>query len=184
MSSHASSSRRPSTSAKSKRRDADVESLPEAKVARRPSTRQQTSGRRNELAGADHIEVSAACLPDNAAERLQEHQERLRRVMQEMTPEQLQRLEKLRRSTLNRTTVHTIMQEKLPPGTILTPTMTLIVGGAAKAFLVELIEQADVIRRKSGVEGPVRPVHVAEAYRCMQEQRLVPGLMPGGFPLL
>eukprot|EP01006_Ploeotia_vitrea_P055955 TRINITY_DN68052_c3_g12_i1.p1 TRINITY_DN68052_c3_g12~~TRINITY_DN68052_c3_g12_i1.p1 ORF type:complete len:213 (+),score=30.27 TRINITY_DN68052_c3_g12_i1:63-641(+) len=87
------------------------------------------------------------------------------------------KVDKLKRKTLNRTSVRKVMQVKLghhcAPVSV---TSTLVVSGVAHAFMQEVIAVAHAVQRDwDMVEyGQIRPAHVAEAFRRLSQNGWVP----------
>ena len=100
------------------------------------------------------------------------------RILQEHFSEaQQDRYEAYRRSHLREGTVRKVMSAvtslNMPKNTM------VAVKGAAKLFVGELIEEARTVMDEQDEAGPIRPWHVREAYRRLQEEGKVP-MEPAG----
>lgn len=86
-----------------------------------------------------------------------------------LTKEQLARYELYRRSALGRRTVNRVMASVV--GATVPHQPTIVMAGLAKMMVGELIERARKVGSQMGHVGPVRPVHIREAYRQLRETR-------------
>lgn len=110
---------------------------------------------------------------DDESPSLDSYNERLRQIVEQMTPEQQQRYEYFVRSTLNPTTFRKVMEalSGIPrdskAGEI--EDVALAARGASKLFVGDLIETAVDVQQRCGTDsGPLKPWHVREAFRQLQ----------------
>eukprot|EP00668_Euglena_longa_P038313 GGOE01049313.1.p1 GENE.GGOE01049313.1~~GGOE01049313.1.p1 ORF type:complete len:209 (+),score=37.67 GGOE01049313.1:62-688(+) len=93
-------------------------------------------------------------------------------------------LTRYKHATLNRGQVKSVLESVLPAGAEVTPAMVVVAAGAAKVFAAQLVEEARLVqlqwnsRRHPGDDmsalEPLKPQHVMEAYRRMQQSHRVP----------
>uniref|UniRef100_A0A7S4GK75 TAFII28-like protein domain-containing protein n=1 Tax=Eutreptiella gymnastica TaxID=73025 RepID=A0A7S4GK75_9EUGL len=112
--------------------------------------------------------------------------ELITKISKRMNQEQEGRVTRFRQAHLNRTSVKKVMQDALPVGTTISPTMLLVTAGAAKVFAAQLIETARTVQQQwkdasfsdrddaDGGHQLLRPQHVIEAYRRLQQSNSLP----------
>lgn len=120
-------------------------------------------------------------------------------LMKAMDPEQQERYSAFRRFYLDKRHVRRIVSHLTAQAP--TPQVTTLVAGVGKVFVGEIVERARHIqraeqeRRKASSpdeaaasaaaqerQQPLRPEHLAEAFRLYRQEREVPGCFPPGAP--
>jgi transcription initiation factor TFIID subunit 11 len=86
-----------------------------------------------------------------------------RHILASFSPAQLDRYECFRRSVLSRGAVKKLTAAVAGSAPSL-PTL-IVIGGLAKQFVGELVEEGRRVMADRGEGGPLRPVHVQEAHR-------------------
>ena len=92
----------------------------------------------------------------------------LRHILANFTPAQLDRYEHFRRSFFNRNGVKKL--STAVTGVAQTVPVLIVLGGLAKQFVGELVEEGRRVMADRGEGGPLRPVHVAEAHRRLADR--------------
>jgi transcription initiation factor TFIID subunit 11 len=87
----------------------------------------------------------------------------MRHLLASFTPEQLERYECFRRSTLNRKTVRKVVGVVTGNGP--KEAALIVIAGLAKTFVGDLVEEGLRVQAEREEEGPLRPSHVREAHR-------------------
>jgi len=94
---------------------------------------------------------------------------RMRHILAAFTPEQLDRYECFRRSTLPRDKVRKLASAALGGKAPGDKSLALILlAGLAKTFVGELVEEGRRVASERGDTGPLRPSHVSEAHRRLE----------------
>ena len=94
-------------------------------------------------------------------------------VLQNFTPEQMHRYETFRRVGFSRAIVKKIMQNVLSHAA--NPNTVIVMGGIAKVFVGELVEEAKDVMDEWGESGPLLPSHLIEAHRRLKDRyHLIP----------
>ncbi|KAK9823948.1 hypothetical protein WJX72_006600 [[Myrmecia] bisecta] len=113
--------------------------------------------------------LSEAAQQDKArAERNRLNQQ----ILQMLTPEQIDRYEAYRRSSLNRRNMKRLIQSVT--GQVANPNTIIVMCGVAKMFLGDLIEAGRAIAHEQGDTGPLRPSHIHAAYQQLDKQGHIP----------
>ena len=100
---------------------------------------------------------------------------RLRLLLESFDEEQMSRYEIYRRVGLNRNNVKKLVNSIL--GQSVPSNIALVVAGASKVFIGDLVESARRIQARQGEEGSLMPDHLRGAYtefRARAVKRLVP----------
>ncbi|KAE8219667.1 hypothetical protein CF319_g6678 [Tilletia indica] len=152
-----------------------------------------TPGARNEEEDAEEEEEEE--LEQNGDEmesmeaRQQARQENMPYLIEAMTPEQDERHNAYRRSSVARGSVKKLMNQVLSQS--VSDDVALVASGAAKIFIGEIVEKARELQAKEARSntsnnnlGPLRPEHIQEAFRLYTLERDRPGRFPpaGGAP--
>ncbi|TFL05316.1 TAFII28-domain-containing protein [Pterulicium gracile] len=92
----------------------------------------------------------------------------LKVLMDSLSPEQYDRFEAYRRSTLPKQAVRKVIQQGL--GQQVSMPVAQVVAGVAKVFVGEMVERARAVQTRRRETGPLSPDHLREAYRMYQEE--------------
>mmetsp|Transcript_7894 Transcript_7894/g.13653 ORF Transcript_7894/g.13653 Transcript_7894/m.13653 type:complete len:203 (-) Transcript_7894:401-1009(-) len=114
-------------------------------------------------------EETRARKEENEAEK----RERMKAILALLTPDQMDRYECYRRSALQRSSVKRLMQSLMSSGTVSLP-MTIVLAGITKLFVGELVEGGKTVMEERSEMGPLRPVHVREAFRRITAEGKLP----------
>ncbi|CAO3663703.1 hypothetical protein G6F70_002422 [Rhizopus microsporus] len=95
--------------------------------------------------------------------QMEKQKEDMKILLENFSPEQLQRYEAYRRSALNRTNVKRLVSQVLNQQC--SQTMAFVVAGFAKVYVGEIIEKARDVMEEWNDTGPIRPEHLREAHR-------------------
>ncbi|KAL1520733.1 hypothetical protein AB1Y20_022301 [Prymnesium parvum] len=87
------------------------------------------------------------------------------------TSEQLDRFDHYKRAKLPRAAMRKLMSEALGHST---ERMAIVLASAAKMFVGEMVEVSKARMAAAGEEGPIRPHHLRQAYRTLQQKGVVP----------
>ncbi|KAL1918451.1 uncharacterized protein VTP21DRAFT_3111 [Calcarisporiella thermophila] len=100
--------------------------------------------------------------------------EEMKVLLDNFSPEQLERYEAFRRSVLNRSNVKRLVSNILNQSC--SNTMAFVVAGFGKVFVGEMVEKAKEVMEEWGDQGPIRPEHLREAYRryIVESPHLIP----------
>eukprot|EP00741_Cyanophora_paradoxa_P009576 tig00001532_g9275.t1 len=98
---------------------------------------------------------------------------RMKELMETFSVEEIRRFEAFRRSSLSRAMIKKVMQSVVPNMQV-SQLMTIAMGGIAKLFVGELVEKGREVMLEAGETGPLRPRHLREAYRRLQNASLIP----------
>lgn len=110
-----------------------------------------------------HLEEPAQSGPQDAEEI-----EKMQVLVAAFSPEQQNRYELYRRSSLPRSAVRRLMQNV--SGTPIPPNAVIAMNGIAKVFVGEIVEEALDIRDSLSETGPLRPKHIREAIRRLRNR--------------
>lgn len=118
-------------------------------------------------------------------ERLGQAQEHMHQLMQSFDEDQMKRYEIYRRVGLPRPVIKKLIS-RLTESSSINPNVLIVLAGVAKVFVGELVETAvDVSEdwqtrdKTSGIPLlPLRPSHIREAHRRMQERGAAPKTPP------
>uniref|UniRef100_A0A6T7UYC1 TAFII28-like protein domain-containing protein n=1 Tax=Pyramimonas obovata TaxID=1411642 RepID=A0A6T7UYC1_9CHLO len=102
-----------------------------------------------------------------------EKRERMKAILARLTPDQMDRYECFRRSALQRASVKRLMQSVMQSGTVSLP-MTIVMAGITKLFVGDLVEGGKAVMEERKETGPLRPVHVREAFRRISAEGKIP----------
>ncbi|KAJ1563817.1 transcription initiation factor TFIID subunit 11 [Nowakowskiella sp. JEL0078] len=91
----------------------------------------------------------------------------MRYIIENMNEEQTKRYETYRRSHLPKASVKKHIQSII--GTV-PPQVPIIVAGAGKLFVGDIVERAKEVMDDWGHFGPIRPEHIREAYRKYRDE--------------
>jgi len=102
-----------------------------------------------------------------------EEAKRMAAIMKSFTPEEQARYEDYRQSKFPGSHVKKIISSvagsaKVPAN------MIVVMGGIAKLFVGDLVETSRVIMQERSDDGPIRPVHLREAFRRLQLRGAIP----------
>jgi len=122
----------------------------------------------NDLLDDDDDEANAPPLQPVSVER------KMLELIRNFTPQELKRYESFRRSHFDRFKVRKYLSSLTKDK--ITEKMSIIVSGATKVFIGEVVEIARDLMESRGAQGAVPPAYVREAYRLMQKARKVPHL--------
>lgn len=148
-----------------------------SKAASARVTKASTVGDSRDLElDADSSDIDEA---DFGAETFVNYQEttaektRMRMLLESFNEDQMARYEVYRRVLLTKANVkrlaNNILSQSLPQN------IAVVIAGAGKVFVGEIIERARQIQRQRGHSGSLNPEHLREAYRqYRQESGLVP----------
>lgn len=95
----------------------------------------------------------------------EEEARKLAAIVQLFTPEQLERYEAFRRSHLPRRKIQKTMRSVLRSDVKVSDQVAIVVGGVAKQYAGEIVEEARMRMAERGEKGPVGPEHLREAHR-------------------
>lgn len=110
---------------------------------------------------------------ESIRQKIEQTREQMKFVLQNFTPEQMHRYETFRRVGFSRTIVKKIMQNVL--GHAVNPNTVIVMGGIAKVFVGELVEEAKDVMDEWGENGPLLPSHLIEANRRLKDRyHLIP----------
>ncbi|KAM0678429.1 transcription initiation factor TFIID subunit 11 [Binucleata daphniae] len=93
----------------------------------------------------------------------QENKDRLQKIIDNMTPEELHRYEDFRRAGFNKNGIRKFVNNIL--GQSCNINFIISVSGIAKVFVGEMVEKALEIQKELNESGPLKPSHIHEAYR-------------------
>jgi len=93
-------------------------------------------------------------------------------LLSQFTPEQNHRYEYYRRSNFPKANVKNIMQSV--SGTTINQKMAIVMSGITKLFVGEIIETARTVQDEWEDIGAIRPRHIREAYRRLQQAGKIP----------
>ncbi|KAI8975973.1 transcription initiation factor TFIID subunit 11 [Pilobolus umbonatus] len=102
--------------------------------------------------------------------QMEKQKEDMKILLENFSPQQLQRYEAYRRSALNRTNVKRLVSQILNQQC--SQTMAFVVAGFSKVYVGEIIEKAREIMEEWGHTGPIRPEHLREAHRRYKKDRV------------
>lgn len=100
---------------------------------------------------------------DEQAKERSEAKEALRLLLDQFTPEQLERYEVYRRSGFQKGSIRKLINHVLQQSC--TPNIVVAVRGLAKVFVGEIVESARQVQVEGKHHGPLAPDDVREAYR-------------------
>lgn len=109
---------------------------------------------------ASSVETSSIEYDEQAQ---QENRERVQKIIDQMSDEELHRYEAFRRAAFNKNGIRKIVNSVLNQSC--NPNFIIAVGGVAKVFIGEMIELAKDIQKEWKDEGALKPSHIHEAYR-------------------
>mmetsp|Transcript_12435 Transcript_12435/g.23601 ORF Transcript_12435/g.23601 Transcript_12435/m.23601 type:complete len:207 (+) Transcript_12435:29-649(+) len=119
---------------------------------------------------ADYDDIAPA---EPSREEADEHKRsRMKAILARLTPEQMERYECYRRSALQRASMKRLMQSMVT--TTVTQPMTIVMSGIAKLFVGDIVEHAKTAMAEWGDTGPLRPVHIREAFRRVSNEGKLP----------
>ncbi|KAM0675058.1 transcription initiation factor TFIID subunit 11 [Gurleya vavrai] len=93
----------------------------------------------------------------------QENKDRLQKIIDNMTPEELLRYEDFRRSGFGKNGIRKLITSIL--GQSCNLNFIISVSGIAKVFVGEMVEKALEVQKEQNDSGALRPSHIHEAYR-------------------
>lgn len=112
--------------------------------------------------GKDIISSESDLLHYDEALR-QENKDRLQKIIDNMTPEELHRYEDFRRAGFNKNGIRKYVNHIL--GQSCNINFIISVCGIAKVFVGEMVEKALEVQKELNETGPLKPSHIHEAYR-------------------
>mmetsp|Transcript_20290 Transcript_20290/g.24250 ORF Transcript_20290/g.24250 Transcript_20290/m.24250 type:complete len:219 (-) Transcript_20290:415-1071(-) len=120
-----------------------------------------------------------ALTPEEIEQRkrdFEEERERMQAILEQLSPEQMDRYECYRRSLLARPSVKRLMQSMIgsSPSNPISPQMVIVMCGLAKLYVGDLVEGGRTIMAERNETGPLRPIHLREAYRRLSQSGSVP----------
>ncbi|KAI8909756.1 taf11 protein [Gorgonomyces haynaldii] len=100
---------------------------------------------------------------------LQEDRQAIKALLDTFDEEQLQRYEAYRRAHLPKAQIKKMVSNYI--GQSIPQSVAIIVAGVGKVFVGELTEMALSVMEERGDKGPIRPVHLREAFRRYRQSR-------------
>jgi transcription initiation factor TFIID subunit 11 len=97
-----------------------------------------------------------------------EYGEKMKILLSKFTKEQLERYEYYRRSAFPKAVMKRLIKQIA--GTPISSETSIVISGITKIFVGELVETAREVMREWRESGPIRPVHLREAYRRLKEK--------------
>jgi hypothetical protein len=92
----------------------------------------------------------------------------IKRKLDALSEEQLNRFEFFVRSHLSRGKIKEILSKTLGSKYTVTDDMAIVCGGLSKLLVGELIDISVTVMKESGLENGIQPAHIEEAHRRMQ----------------
>lgn len=105
-------------------------------------------------------------------ERIAQSQEQMKHILELLTEDQLKRYETFRRVGFPKPTVRKFVSKVLDQQVNMNS--VIVVGGIAKVFVGELVEEARKVMDDLGETGQIMPSHLLEAHRRLKAANLAP----------
>eukprot|EP01135_Chromosphaera_perkinsii_P008115 Nk52_evm31s1129 gene=Nk52_evmTU31s1129 len=102
----------------------------------------------------------------------EEEWEQMRVLLSSFTEEQFSRYEMYRRAGIPRAQLKRLLMSIT--GSSVAHTSVIIMAGITKVFVGEVVEEALTVMGKRGLDGPIRPECIVEAYRRLKRKNMVP----------
>lgn len=119
----------------------------------------------------DEDDDSFMTYEDSVKQKLSQTREQMKIVLQNFSEEQMHRYETFRRVGISRSFIkrvmHTVVDQSCNPNTI------MLLGGVAKVFVGELVEEAKDVMHEWNESGPLQPSHLLEAHRRLRTRAQV-----------
>lgn len=151
--------RRPSTTVPSRQGSVEIEQ--EESVPQEEKQIQKENDA--EVEDDEKEEVVVVDMDTHMQAQMEKTKEDMKVLLENFSPEQLQRYEAYRRSALNRTNVKRLVSQVLNQQC--SQTMAFVVAGFSKVYVGEIIEKAREIMEEWNDTGSIRPEHLREAHR-------------------
>jgi transcription initiation factor TFIID subunit 11 len=101
---------------------------------------------------------------------------RMRRLLESFDEQQMARYEVFRRVGLNKNAVKRLANHVLNQS--VTQNVAVVIAGASKVFVGEIVERARAVQKLRGETGPLSPDCLREAYRQYKQTGLLPQSKP------
>jgi transcription initiation factor TFIID subunit 11 len=114
----------------------------------------------------DDEKIDEGLFEEERAAQSEEFGKRMKVLLSQFTPEQMDRYEVYRRSSFPKAAIKRLMAQ-ISGSTVSLPSV-IVMSGITKIFVGELVETARSIMEEWGDTGAIRPEHLREAYRRLK----------------
>jgi transcription initiation factor TFIID subunit 11 len=143
---------------------------------KRPAPFPTANGSQKKQKTTNNDDSDSSAEGDGNAEEIITPEEKVRKesIVQQMTPNQALRHEAFAQSTFYKTQKKTIKLEMTTvSGNRISQNSVVVMCGITKVFVGELTEAAKTVMQEWNHSGPIRPVHLREAYNRLNKEGLV-----------
>lgn len=131
-----------------------------------PNSAQTDTENEDANADEDDEEIDFMDYEESVRLKIEQTRNQMKYILANFTPEQMHRYETFRRIGFSRSVIKKIMQQAL--GHSVNPNAVFLMGGVAKVYAGELVEEAKDVMNEWGETGPLLPSHLIEAHRRLK----------------